>query len=659
MENKENIIYEDDEEEDEIFFGDVSEKEKRKAAKFGKRRTMVFTPGFRDDRKLMRYTMDPARLAALTEEASGSTNSNDDEESATQIQTEDKENVCGASEIKLDDCKDATNGHLENTVFSYDNGNNSNSSGLDISGDLFDSISESIGNEEYAEGLAGTDNEVNQLINMVPKLNLSKEKDEFVKKSDSVTLNNKSEESDAIECTASKNDAKCTNSFQEISEGHENPSRTQPEYMDETPTEIHAKPSDCPASDEDSNVNSEEDNSGNLITNACQPDVTITPKIQLNNIEEAVEKTPTVQLRMRHECTEETPTIGFKKDENMEETPVIGKREENIEETPTTEFKKRENYTEETPDVQFKVPKESIGRTPMVQRPEENIEETPTIQFKKAEESIEETPTVQFKKQEDNADETSIIEFKRPEENIVKTPSTQSRESGLCMVGTPIVQLKKTDVKVSNSIVTPNICKSENIVDDTPTVSFKQVKSEETPSVKLKAVPNTLQYDTPRELEHRISDETPTVCFKNDDVSSVATAPNSTKIGFKRSSTSAFQITPRKADISSSSGVVSPSVIFTETNFSPTLQVTDIKRPSTLPVDRKIKFENSQLSFDIHEREIYAQEGVSEQLLLKPFVPGENEEQYADSGLPSSPTDLPKFYRLGTKWIIHSTYFDK
>ena len=89
---------------------------------------------------------------------------------------------------------------------------------------------------------------------------------------------------------------------------------------------------------------------------------------------------------------------------------------------------------------------------------------------------------------------------------------------------------------------------------------------------------------------------------------------------------------------------LSPSVTFTETNFSPTLKVKDIKRPNTLLFDSKMKFENSQLSFDFHEKEINAQEGVSEQL-LKPFVPGENEEQYADSGLPSTPVDLPKFHR--------------
>ena len=164
--NKENIIYEEDEEEEEVFFGEVTEKEKRKASKYAKRRTILFTPGFREDRKLMRYTMDPARLAALAEEA-GSTNSDVDDRMAS---SDDKENFCSVEHVERD-----SNGDAPDTA--ENNGNNSNNAALDVSGDLFDSITETDGNGENIRSAKGSDAEVNELINMVPKLDLSSEKD--------------------------------------------------------------------------------------------------------------------------------------------------------------------------------------------------------------------------------------------------------------------------------------------------------------------------------------------------------------------------------------------------------------------------------------------------------------------------------------------------
>ena len=183
MENKENIIYEEDEEEDEIFFGEVSEKEKCKAAKFAKRRTIVFTPGFRNDRKLMRYTMDPARLAALAEESSA----NNSGGNAVDNESDDKENVCEAFDAKPKDTKpDVDNGNPEPSATCETNGNNSSNSALDTSGDLFDSVNELNEKHECSQVSSGNDNEVDELINMVPKLDLSNENEQHKNKCDSV-----------------------------------------------------------------------------------------------------------------------------------------------------------------------------------------------------------------------------------------------------------------------------------------------------------------------------------------------------------------------------------------------------------------------------------------------------------------------------------------
>ena len=49
-----------DDEENEIFFGEITDKERRIADKYGKRRTILFDPRFRKDKKLMRNTIDNA-----------------------------------------------------------------------------------------------------------------------------------------------------------------------------------------------------------------------------------------------------------------------------------------------------------------------------------------------------------------------------------------------------------------------------------------------------------------------------------------------------------------------------------------------------------------------------------------------------------------------
>ncbi len=57
-------------EEEEVFFGDVTNKERRKATKFDRRKTALFVPDFRTDRKMMRYTMEPSNLGQVTEDVS-------------------------------------------------------------------------------------------------------------------------------------------------------------------------------------------------------------------------------------------------------------------------------------------------------------------------------------------------------------------------------------------------------------------------------------------------------------------------------------------------------------------------------------------------------------------------------------------------------------
>ena len=51
----------DDDADDEVFFGQVSNREQHKAQKFTDRRTALFVQGFRSDRRLMRYTIDKRR----------------------------------------------------------------------------------------------------------------------------------------------------------------------------------------------------------------------------------------------------------------------------------------------------------------------------------------------------------------------------------------------------------------------------------------------------------------------------------------------------------------------------------------------------------------------------------------------------------------------
>ena len=50
----ENLPYCDSDEENEVFFGAVTEKEKQRNNKY-KRQTAVFTTNFREDQNLMRY----------------------------------------------------------------------------------------------------------------------------------------------------------------------------------------------------------------------------------------------------------------------------------------------------------------------------------------------------------------------------------------------------------------------------------------------------------------------------------------------------------------------------------------------------------------------------------------------------------------------------
>ena len=813
--NKENIIYEEDDEEEEVFFGEVSEKEKRKASKYAKRRTIVFTPGFRNDRKLMRYTMDPARLAALTEETGAS--GCDTEEKAY---ADDKENVCSAG-----------NGHVNITSDLVDseekNGNNSNNSALDASGDLFDSITETEVKEDNAQTTPGDDAQVTELTNMVPKLDLSNEQEihqiesftdsrktpaivlmaseknskgtpvtegsaAFVEETPMAELHpsekceEASEADDFVEETPT---AQLKNTSDDVGEREKCDARTEEiattvddkseECVGEVPI-VHLESNQMPMQnveleEEDKTVSVEckdslqnvgqtpilslkfpidqYDNTppvdpGKLIENPVETptvqfknginpfegtptilnhangNVEETPTVQFkkptNNLEETpivnykhleekMDETPTIQLKTQISDKEETPTVNFKKpDEVVEETPTIQfkKLTSDMEETPTVSFEKPEKNVDETPTVQFKTPignGGNIEETPTIQfnKPTNDIEETPIIQFKKPTDDIEETPTIQFKKatepifdfRKPAEQETPTVSFKKSEENMEETPTIQFGSLTTDTTETPTVNFKKLDdVKGENEIIngktischmeenesvgsinsketlnmgtTPDCssvnCNTKDVLAD----STKDANYSETPSVKSKVIPNTLRFDTPREQQNKDSHETPRVNVKTNGKDATAhSAPNSARIGFKRSSTSAFQATPGNTQSipkpcslnlspfgahhsNGDTGITSPSFVFKETNFSPTLTVKDVKRPNTLPMSLDMNFGNSQLSFDIHEKEIMGDEGSSEQL-LKPFAVGGTNEQYLNSELPSTPKDLPIFQRYG------------
>ncbi|ELU12735.1 hypothetical protein CAPTEDRAFT_227125 [Capitella teleta] len=55
-------------EDDEVFFGPISDKELKKSRKFSRRKTALFVPGFREDRKQMRLTMLANQMGVLAEE---------------------------------------------------------------------------------------------------------------------------------------------------------------------------------------------------------------------------------------------------------------------------------------------------------------------------------------------------------------------------------------------------------------------------------------------------------------------------------------------------------------------------------------------------------------------------------------------------------------
>ena len=751
--NKENIIYEEDEEEEEVFFGEVTEKEKRKASKYAKRRTILFTPGFREDRKLMRYTMDPARLAALAEEA-GSTNSDVDDRMAS---SDDKENFCNAEHVERD-----SNGDAPDTT--ENNGNNSNNAALDVSGDLFDSITETDGNEENVRSAKGSDAEVNELINMVPKLDLSSEKDnlevkqigdtdissetsENVEQSESLSMSqekincsnlpvhstdlrnmceqpaeisvvtygntnesftresstNALQKTPTVQLMESDKDVNETPTDQaHINEGYveetpmvhskqlenfveETPTilfKNSSEYIEETPTVEFEKPdSDGKEGTEALDVCREE--TPTIIVNKPKECVEETPLAELKNNEKHLE-TPTIQLKYLSDDTDYTPTIQLQKyKENVENTPPILLKDQkmNMEETPTVQFLNPAEYTEETPTVVFKKPEKCSEDTPTVQfkNPAENIEETPPIIFKKPEKCVEDTPTIQFKNPVE--EETPTIVFKKPVECMGETPTvksekqaesieegtaTQLKQSMEYSEETPTIQFKPSEgvfetisLKEPDAKLLLNISSNGSSIADDYIDSSKDTNWDKTPTVKSKVVPNALHFGTPHEHQNGSCDETSTVNFKTGDVNAALSAPNSARIGFKRSSTSAFQTTPRQIDTEPAlcslnmsphdtvhgnkvAECTSPSVIFKETNFSPTLKIKDVKRPNTLPMNLEIN--SSQLSFDIHEKEIMAQDVSSEQL-LKPFIAGETDEQYIDSGLPSTPTYLPMFQR--------------
>ena len=751
--NKENIIYEEDEEEDEVFFGEVSEKEKHKASKYAKRRTILFTPGFRDDRKLMRYTMDPARLAALVEE-SGAANSSVDE---TEAGSDNKENFCNREHVARDTIGDSPD-TAEN------NGNNSNNAAFDVSGDLFDSVTETDGNEENTQSAKGSDAEINELINLVPQLDLSSEKDkpevrQGVFCTDTNIINETSEiaeqseslimPEEKINCTNfAVHGTDCINMYEQpVESSVVKDGITNERFTTENSSKVLQKTPTAQLTESDKDVNETPTDQ----TRSNEGYVEETPVVHLKQLDNFVEETPTIQFKHSSDCIVETTIVQFQKPDNdakegteslnvcREETPtvIVNEPKKCVEETPLAELKNGEKHLE-TPTIQLKYLDDDVHNTPTIQlqkhredmskdqefdmeeipflKPVEYTEETPTIVFRKPEKCAEETPTIGFRNSDDNMEETPTIVFKNPVEDVEETPTIVFKKPEKCVEETPNIKFKNVvedveqtpPVVFKNPVETPTIVfkspvedveetptivfkkpekyveeiqtgkikkQEESIEEDTcivqtfsngdssaedfQTVSSKDINCQNTPTVKSKVVPNALQFGTPSEHQNGSCDETSTVNVKTNGINAVHSAPNSARIGFKRSSTSAFQTTPRQIDTTPTSfslnmsthdtvdankvtECTSPSVIFKETNFSPTLKIKDVKRPNTLPMN--LEMNSSQLSFDIHEREIMAQ-NVSSEELLKPFIAGETDEQYTDSGLPSTPTYLPMFQR--------------
>ncbi len=186
------------------------------------------------------------------------------------------------------------------------------------------------------------------------------------------------------------------------------------------------------------------------------------------------------------------------------------------------------------------------------------------------------------------------------DKDILYTPSGKDKEE----CETPTIQFKKSDTTPAPE--SEHGKEEENSIFVTPAVSAKKKIVEDS------------------------NDETPTITFKknNNPVTSAPRGPNTARIGFKRSSTSAFQVTPSRKETKPFPMFSvpdwqspSPAFVFKEMNFSPTLKVTDVKQPSTTDVTSQPQFRDRQASFDFHEKELLAEEKSSHTQLFESSRP--------------------------------------
>ncbi len=535
--NKENVLVagSDDDSEEEVFFGDMSEKEKRKAAKYARRRTALHTPNFRSDRKLMRCTMGPGELGAVLEEGGAA----GDDAASSVCEGAEHDPSCVESDAK--EVNAMSNGVVVGDT--QNNVNNNSSAAMDTC------------EEGCEDSVTVTAEDVNELIELVPKLELT----------DTEVNGNVLTEHD---CEQQVSDtASCVQRSPSPSEGEETAAAEIPSRNESAKEKVQDK-------DEVSPVET-------AVTASCD-----TESSSDASDEEAACDAQTAQPVELPTVSPEAPPHGgddeCHSDAAVFKTPL---------QTPAVSFNSPDEISFKTPAAAPQNPEGEAAETPVWRPKLMGLDtDTPTVQFKTAkptqqtahvhlptarESESEETPTVQLKNScSMDPDKTPTVQFKTPscgKGDQSETPATQpGKEAGNAAAPSPAPQLPAVEPRGRDTGG-----------GDTPTISFKP--------------------------KHR----TPTVL-----------PPNSTKIGFKRSSTSAFQVTPQRSEVRSPQHRVlewpAPRpdgypVVFKEVNFSPTLKVTDVKDDAAT-ADEPEKLPNPRDSFDFHEREVEHRDDLSPEL---------------------------------------------
>ena len=511
--NKENILYDEDgeeeeeEEEEEVFFGPVGEKEKKKLAKYSKRKTILFTPGFRNDRKLMRYSIDQSNLGTVSEEMGCKGEEQVSNDRCETDQTPDSGNMHRLSLNANDtttfemstlepigECEEGEDNALHSGALEINgnqlesgtpNQNNNNASIADTSADLFDSKENSpcvvvpksptvIGSNGHMD----SSKTVSDLIEMLPKLDISH-----------------SEESVGI-VTDSLGICQSTNCGENTS------------VVGDSMKDIQDK----------------------LSPNSPQPDIVIAqPTEGSTNIEESQDKTddnPRPDRMMSAEFSQEVSSTN--------------------------------SCHKESTDVSLP------------------IESQETEELCQDLSSVHSSP-------KDSKDELSPS----------KSPVVKSIQSNSDVYSEPLLETNGLSGEQSTAVDFKSL--DNGTTDDL----FKK------PSV------------TPVQLKS-VTTKTPSSVHSATKTKPVIQAPNSGKKAFKRSSTSAFQTTPKSGSKTTPGGSTHTpcgsnntnepgGFVFKETNFSPTLKVSDMKRPITLSMIPQMPVFGSQASlasFDGHERQI-------------------------------------------------------